>query len=66
LAAITGGGAVFLLLAVRVTPDLAPIDGNAVALGRLLVGPYLFAFELISVLLLAALVGALVLVKRKH
>jgi NADH-quinone oxidoreductase subunit J len=66
LAAITGGGAVFLLLAVRVTPGLAPIDGNAAALGRLLVGPYLFAFELISVLLLAALVGALVLVKRKH
>jgi len=29
-------------------------------------GPYLFAFEAISVVLLAAMVGALVLVKRKH
>ena len=66
LAGITGGGAVLLLLATRLTPGAAPLDGNAVALGRLLVGPYLFAFELISVLLLAALVGALVLVKRKH
>lgn len=41
--------------------------GNtAHALGRLLVGPHLFAFELVSVVLLAALIGALVLVKRKH
>jgi NADH:ubiquinone oxidoreductase subunit 6 (subunit J) len=30
------------------------------------VGPYVFAFEFVSVVLLAALVGALVLVKRKH
>lgn len=44
-----------------------PESGNtARALGRLLVGPHLFAFELVSVLLLAALVGALVLIKRKH
>jgi NADH-quinone oxidoreductase subunit J len=40
--------------------------GDAQAVGRLLAGPYLFAFEFISVLLLAAMVGALVLVKRKH
>jgi NADH-quinone oxidoreductase subunit J len=44
-----------------------PEAGNTTkALGRLLVGPHLFAFELVSVVLLAALVGALVLVKRKH
>lgn len=49
-------------------PNVAlPGSGNtARALGRLLVGPHLFAFELVSVLLLAALVGALILVKRKH
>ncbi len=44
----------------------AGVAGDADAIGRMLVGPYLFAFEFISVLLLAALVGALVLVKRKH
>jgi len=42
------------------------VAGGAHAIGRLLVGPYLFAFELISVVLLAALVGAIALVKRKH
>lgn len=42
------------------------VESTAQALGRALVGPYLFAFELISVLLIAAMVGALVLVKRKH
>ena len=41
-------------------------EGTAVAIGRMLAGPHLFAFELVSVLLLAALVGALVLVKRKQ
>ncbi len=45
----------------------SPHAGNTThALGRLLVGPHLFAFELVSVVLLAALIGALVLVKRKH
>jgi len=41
------------------------VSGGPREIGRLLIGPYLFAFELISVLLLAALVGALVLVRRK-
>ncbi|MGQ9496458.1 MAG: NADH-quinone oxidoreductase subunit J family protein [Thermoanaerobaculaceae bacterium] len=48
------------------TAELPESGNTAHALGRLLVGPHLFAFELVSVLLLAALVGALVLVKRKH
>lgn len=48
------------------TAELPELGNTARALGRLLVGPHLFAFELVSVLLLAALVGALVLVKRKH
>ncbi|MFI5168160.1 MAG: NADH-quinone oxidoreductase subunit J [Thermoanaerobaculales bacterium] len=59
-----GGATVFARMKLRESTSEAA--GTAAALGRLLVGPYLFAFELISVVLLAALVGALVLVKRKH
>lgn len=40
-------------------------DGSVQVFGHLLMGPYLFAFEAITVVLLAAMVGALVLVKRK-
>jgi NADH-quinone oxidoreductase subunit J len=58
-------GLAFLIGIQTVAPGSA-VAGDARAIGRLLVGPYLFAFEFISVLLLAALVGALVLVKRKH
>ena len=59
-----GGLAVFARMKTSVpAPEVA---GTAHAVGRLLVGPYLFAFELISVVLLAALVGAMVLVKRKR
>ncbi len=65
LAALAGIGGVALVAALRMAAP-APVDGKAEVIGRLLVGPYLFPFELISVLLLAALVGALVLVKRKH
>ena len=61
-----GLGGVVLLLGLRPGAGAAPAGGTGVQLGRLLVGPHLFAFELVSVLLLAALVGALVLVKRKH
>ncbi len=66
LAVVAGLGGVLLVAAVQTVRAPAPVDGSALALGKLLVGPYLFAFELISVLLLVALVGALVLVKRKH
>jgi len=65
-AVATALAAILLVLAWRATPPVAGPGGDAAALGRLLVGPYLFAFELIAVLLLAALVGAYVLVKRKH
>jgi NADH-quinone oxidoreductase subunit J len=65
-AAAFGLGALVLLLAFRGEAAAAPAAATGVQIGRLLVGPYLFAFELVSVLLLAALVGALVLVKRKH
>ncbi len=67
LTALAAGlGGVVVLVAMRGEPSATPAQGTGVAIGRLLVGPYLFAFELISILLLAALVGALVLVKRKH
>jgi len=66
LTAVAALGSVAILLVVRQpAPEGAP-TGSAQAVGRLLAGPYLFAFEFISVLLLAAMVGALVLVKRKH
>ena len=61
-----GLGATVLLLAFRGEAAAAPAVATGVQIGRLLVGPHLFAFELVSVVLLAALVGALVLVKRKH
>ena len=55
-----------MLVGIRAAAPAGAAEGSAEALGRLLTGPYLFAFEFISVLLLAALVGALMLVKRKH
>ena len=66
LAASAAGGGTMLVLSLRPASAATPTAGSAQAIGRLLVNPYLFAFELISVLLLVALVGALVLVKRKH
>jgi NADH-quinone oxidoreductase subunit J len=67
LLAVAGAlGAIAVLTRLRVVAPATPVPGNASEIGRLLAGPYLFAFELISVVLLAALVGALVLVKRKH
>jgi NADH-quinone oxidoreductase subunit J len=65
LAVVAAAGGAALLIGVKGGAG-TEVDGTAVALGKLLMGPYLFVFELISVLLLAALVGALVLVKRKH
>jgi NADH-quinone oxidoreductase subunit J len=40
-------------------------SGSAGALGRLLFTSYLFPFELTSVLLLAAMVGVLLLARRR-
>jgi NADH:ubiquinone oxidoreductase subunit 6 (subunit J) len=54
------------LIGIQLVAPGVQVSGDARAIGRLLVGPYLFAFEFISVVLLVALVGALVLVKRKH
>ncbi len=66
LAALAAVGGILLLTRLGVAAPAPAVAGDAHAIGRLLVGPYLFAFELVSVLLLVALVGALVLVKRKH
>lgn len=66
LALIAGVGGVAFLIGVQVVAPGTFVSGSAQAIGRMLVGPYLFAFEFVSVLLLAAMVGALVLVKRKH
>ncbi len=66
LAAAAAVGGVLVLVGVQVVAPATQVTGDARAIGRLLVGPYLFAFEFVSVLLLAAMVGALVLVKRKH
>jgi len=66
LALVAGIGGIAVLIGVEVMAPGSLVPGSAQAIGRLLVGPYLFAFEFVSVLLLAAMVGALVLVKRKH
>ena len=47
------------------TPVGAPAPGGVEAIGRLLFTDYLFPFELTSVLLLAAMVGVLVLARRR-
>jgi NADH:ubiquinone oxidoreductase subunit 6 (subunit J) len=52
---------------VRAEGDLAArsLDVTIDAIGRALLGPYVLAFEVASVLLLAALVGAIVLVREE-
>jgi NADH-quinone oxidoreductase subunit J len=64
--AVVAGVGALMVLRTAAPGAGSEVHGTAEAIGRLLVGPYLFAFELVSILLLAALVGALVLVKRKH
>jgi NADH-quinone oxidoreductase subunit J len=55
------------LLKTRLVPDAVPpaAPGGIQAVGRMLFTDYLFPFEVTSVLLLAALVGVLVLTRRK-
>jgi NADH-quinone oxidoreductase subunit J len=65
------GGVLFGVIAAwlvlpRATPPAGTAGpGGVEAIGRLLFGDYLFAFELTSVLLLAAMVGALLLARRR-
>jgi NADH-quinone oxidoreductase subunit J len=74
VAALPVGGVLLVLLVVTLVParmGTAPPGGGASAgsnletLGRLLFTDYLFPFELTSLLLLAAMVGVLVLARRK-
>jgi NADH-quinone oxidoreductase subunit J len=68
--ALPVGAALFVqlvvILAARRSPAvMAPVGGGAESLGQLLFTDYLFPFELTSVLLLAAMVGVLLLARRK-
>ena len=70
LALPAGGLLLVLVLAVILgargpTPVGSPAPGGVEAIGRLLFGDYLFPFELTSVLLLAAMVGVLLLARRR-
>ena len=63
---VIGLAGLTLAMAGRAIAGPAPLAGNVAALGRALLGPYVLTFELITVVLMAAMVGAMVLVKRKH
>ena len=70
--ALPAGGLLFLqvvglLLLARTAPapTRPPVAGGVEAIGRLLFTDYLFPFELTSVLLLAAMVGVLLLARRR-
>ena len=70
LAAIPLGGVLLVLLVIVVgravvTTGPGGAPGNVEAVGRLLFTDYLFPFELTSVLLLAAMVGVLLLARRR-
>jgi NADH-quinone oxidoreductase subunit J len=70
LLALPVGVALFLQLIVIVARRLPvgaapPVVGSAENIGRILFTQYLFPFELTSVLLLAAMVGVLVLARRR-
>jgi len=70
LVAVPVGGLLLLLLVFVVSRWSAPRgavvpSGSAGAVGRLLFTSYLFPFELTSVLLLAAMVGVLLLARRR-
>lgn len=56
--------AVVFAFSFRDAPLIREFGGDMIPLGTSLFGEYAFAFEIASVLLLAAMVGAIVLVKR--
>jgi NADH-quinone oxidoreductase subunit J len=66
LGAVLGMIVVLVIGRTAIIRDPAPgADGGIAAIGRLLFTDYLFPFEVTSILLLAALVGALTLTKRR-
>lgn len=53
------------LRAPRAFPDLAALEGSARAIGRALITSYLLPFEMVSLLLLAGLFGAVVVIRKE-
>jgi NADH-quinone oxidoreductase subunit J len=63
-------GGIVVWIASRLSPDLGAVlpgagEGTAVPIGRALVGSHLLPFELITLLLVAAIVGAVYLARRE-
>lgn len=50
---------------IRPAAEHGPAYGELEPLGQLLLGPYVFSFEIISLLLMVAIVGAVALLKRR-
>lgn len=48
-----------------VVANATPVDSSPGAMGLALFGPYLFPFEVVSILLLVAMIGAVVLTREK-
>lgn len=67
-ATVAGLLGVTLLVAIWTTPELAahaPVaSASAKEIGAMFLGPYLVAFEVLSMLLLAGMIGAIVLARR--
>ncbi len=59
-----GGSSYALVVAARSLPGKGAVDGTIQALGKVLYTRFLLPFELASVLLLAAMIGAVVLASR--
>jgi NADH-quinone oxidoreductase subunit J len=65
-------GSLVVVIAVMLRPDYGSVlpganeTGTAFAIGRALLTTHLFAFEFITLLLVAAIVGAVYLGKRRH
>jgi len=65
IVALPVGGLLMLLLVFVIAARWNAPRGSAAAVGRLLFTSYLFPFELTSVLLLAAMVGVMLLARRR-
>lgn len=66
LSLVLVGGLVFSLTAtIFRTSSATPPEKSTFAIGRLLMTEYVLPFELVSVLLLAALIGAIILARRE-
>lgn len=66
LAGLVVVGGALVAATIWAEPAAVEPEANVHAIGKTMLTTYVFSFELISVVLLAAMVGALVLVKRKH